>query len=98
MRTKDKSIRVLYSFPHKIGAARICSTAWHQVNGIARAGAEVTLLTASICKPIAEAVRVKPTLARGRLRIPNKLFRGTTYLELHDYIVARHLPRMLDQI
>ena len=26
-------VRVLYSFPHKIGADRICMIAWHQVEG-----------------------------------------------------------------
>jgi len=33
-----KPIRVLYSFPHKLGADRICYTAWQQVNGLAAAG------------------------------------------------------------
>ena len=31
-------IRVLQSFPHKIGAARICTTAWHEAAGVAAAG------------------------------------------------------------
>jgi len=35
-----KPIRVLYSFPNKLGGARICYTAWQQVNGLAAAGAE----------------------------------------------------------
>lgn len=32
------NIRVLYSFPHKLGADRICYTAWQQINGLAGAG------------------------------------------------------------
>ena len=34
-------VRVLYSFPHKLGADRICYTAWQQVNGLSAAGAQV---------------------------------------------------------
>lgn len=98
MTVQNKPIRVLYSFPHKLGAGRICSTAWHQVNGIAQAGAKVTVLSASICKPVSDAVHVRPTLARGRFRIPNRLFRGTSYFELHDHIVARRLEQMKGQI
>jgi len=39
MQAEGKQIRVLYSFPHKLGADRICTTAWHQVDGLAAAGA-----------------------------------------------------------
>ena len=38
--SKDR-IRVLYSFPHKLGAGRICYTAWQQVRGLAAVGADV---------------------------------------------------------
>ena len=41
MTPDPKPIRVLYSFPHKLGADRICYTAWQQVNGLAAAGADV---------------------------------------------------------
>src|SRR5690606_1151066 len=33
----SEPVRVLYSFPHKLGAGRICHTAWQQVNGLAAA-------------------------------------------------------------
>ena len=36
--------RVLQSFPHKIGAARICTTAWYQAAGAAEAGADLFLV------------------------------------------------------
>ena len=39
---RKAALRVLYSFPGKIGADRIDSTAWHQVSGLANAGAELT--------------------------------------------------------
>jgi hypothetical protein len=50
MPVRNGTVRVLYSFPHKLGAARICTTAWYQVKGIAAAGAKVTVYTGSICR------------------------------------------------
>jgi len=36
-------IRVRYSFPHKLEAAQKRTTAFHQTEGLAAAGAEVTV-------------------------------------------------------
>ena len=47
-------IRVLYSFPHKLGAGRICDTAWKQVDGLAAAGAEVLVFPGALHRPVAE--------------------------------------------
>jgi len=63
-------VRVLYSFPHKLGADRICYTAWQQVNGLTAAGAEVLVFAGAIHRPIPPSVKVRPTLARGKIRIP----------------------------
>jgi glycosyltransferase involved in cell wall biosynthesis len=93
-----RPVRVLYSFPHKIGAERICNTAWQLVNGLARAGAEVRLLTASICRPLPSNVRVSTTLAWGRLRIPYKLIGHSRAWALHDTIVAGKLRRLSGKI
>jgi hypothetical protein len=38
-------IRVLYSFPHRLGDQRIFLTAWQQVEQVSTAGAEVTVLS-----------------------------------------------------
>ena len=57
-------VRVLYSFPHKLGAERICYTAWQQVNGLAAAGADV--LVAGSTSIFAQG-RVSPE-AIGRMR------------------------------
>jgi hypothetical protein len=46
----NKRVRVLYSFPNKLGAARICYTAWQQVNGLAAAGADVTVFTGGLLR------------------------------------------------
>src|ERR1039458_4319035 len=66
-------MRVLYSFPHKIGADRICYTAWQQVRGLAAAGADVLLFPGAVSRVLPASVEVEPTLSRGKLRIPYKL-------------------------
>jgi glycosyltransferase involved in cell wall biosynthesis len=90
--------RVLYSFPHKIGAGRICSTAWYQVAGLAEAGADVTVMTGVVHRPLPSGVRVRTTLARGRWRVPYGTVGPMRALALHDRIVARELPRLAGQI
>jgi len=91
-------IRVLYSFPHKIGADRICYTAWQQVSGLSKAGADVLLFPGVLHKPLPEKVRVRQTLARGRLRIPYKLMGTMRACTLHDHIAARRLRKLVGQI
>jgi len=93
-----KPLRVLYSFPLKLGARRICTTAWHQVDGLAAAGADVTVFPASICRPLPANVKVRPTLARGKFRIPNRILSRTLYANLHDWIVSRRIEKMAGQI
>ena len=84
-------IRVLYSFPHRIGAGRICYTAWEQVNGVVQAGVDVLLHPASAARSLPEVVPVRPTLARGGLRVPFRAVGQLRALEWHDRIVARRL-------
>jgi glycosyltransferase involved in cell wall biosynthesis len=91
-------IRVLYSFPHKLGADRICYTAWQQVNGLASAGAKLLVFPGAQSRPVPVGVRVKPTLARGKMRIPYKLIGSKRAFALHDAIVARRLRRLAGQV
>jgi glycosyltransferase involved in cell wall biosynthesis len=91
-------VRVLYSFPHKLGADRICHTAWQQVNGVADAGAEVVAFPGVLHQPLHPSVRVHPTLARGRARLPYQLLGSVRTLALHDYIVARRLEKLGSEI
>ncbi len=95
---EPERVRVLYSFPHKIGAARICTTAWYQVAGVAAAGAEVLVFPGAIHKPLPSGIRVRPTLGRGRLRIPYRLLGRLRALELHDRIVARRLGGIAQEV
>jgi glycosyltransferase involved in cell wall biosynthesis len=102
--TRNKSygkcdrIRVLYSFPHKIGADRICYTAWQQVNGLAAAGAELFVMPGVLHRPLPEGVKVQPTLALGKLRVSYKLMGTMRACALHDYIVSRRLEQLAGQV
>ncbi|HUH81170.1 MAG TPA: glycosyltransferase family 4 protein [Solirubrobacteraceae bacterium] len=90
--------RVLHSFPHKIGAARICDTAWHEVVGVDEAGGRQTVYTGVVHRPLPAGVEVHTTLARGRWRIPYRVLGHDRALRLHDRIVARALPGLRDRI
>jgi glycosyltransferase involved in cell wall biosynthesis len=87
-------IRVLYSFPHKLGADRICTTAWHQVHGLIQAGAEVVVFPGAISRPLPPGATARTTLAKGRIRIPYRVLGSMRAFALHDYIVARRLERL----
>jgi glycosyltransferase involved in cell wall biosynthesis len=95
---KTDQVRVLYSFPHKLGADRICHTAWQQVNGMAAAGADVLLYPGALSRPAPPGVRVQPTLAKGKLRIPYKVLGSMRAFALHDYIVSRRLEKLAGQV
>ncbi len=92
------SARILHSFPHKIGASRICDTAWHEVVGVHEAGGRQLLYTGVVHRPLPDEVEIKTTLSRGRWRIPYRVIGHTRALMLHDRIVARALPGLRDRI
>ena len=89
---------MLFSFPLRPGADRICGIAWQQVNGLAAAGADVLVFPASISKPVRPDVRVSSTLARGELRLPYKIVGTMRACALHDRIVARRLKKLAGKI
>ncbi len=94
----SKPVRVLYSFPHKLGASRICYTAWQQVNGLAAAGADVRVHATALARPVPPGVHVETTLSRAGLRLPVRVLGPFATLALHDYIVARRLRKLADQV
>lgn len=97
-RGSAEPVRVLYSFPHKLGADRICYTAWQQVNGLASAGAKLLVHPGAQARPVPVGVTVNCTLARGRLRLPYSLIGSRRAFALHDRIVARRLRQLAGQV
>ena len=94
----NRPVRVLYSFPHHLGALRICYAAWQHVCGLAEAGAEVLAYPGVLHRALPDTVKVRPTLSRGKLRIPYKLLGRLGACDLHDRIVARRLPSLVGKI
>lgn len=98
MPDRNGTVRVLYSFPHRLGAARICTTAWHQVKGIAAAGADVTVYAGSLSREVPKSVRVRTTLAWNKVRLPYRLLGSRRACALHDWLVARKLKTLAGQV
>lgn len=95
---KSNPVRVLYSFPLRLGADRICYTAWQQVNGLAAAGADLLVMPASLARPVPSGVRVSPTLAMGNFRLPYRLVGTMRAVAIHDRIVARRIEKLVGKI
>lgn len=86
-------MRVLFSFPHALGAPGIGWTAWNQVDGLARLGHDVHVVAASVARPLPENVRVTQTLAvRGR-RIPHRALGRDRAFAWHDQLAAQLVTR-----
>jgi glycosyltransferase involved in cell wall biosynthesis len=86
-------MRVLYSFPHALGAPGIGWTAWNQVDGLVRAGHEVHAVAASVRRPIHGAASVTTSLAAGRLRLPHRAIGRDRALAWHDLVARSVLAR-----
>src|SRR6267378_1681696 len=98
MSRKEKPIRALYSFPHKLGADRICYTAWQQLKGLSKAGVEVLAIVGVLQRGAPPDVSVKTTLAYGKIRLPYKVLGRIRPFALHDWLVARQLDALKDKI
>jgi len=96
--TSNNKLRVLYSFPLRLGADRICYTAWQQINGLAAAGVEPLVFPASLGRPVPSTVRISPTLGRGNFRLPYRIIGTMRAVALHDRIVARRVEKLAGQI
>ena len=91
---RNDRVRVLYSFPLRLGADRICYTAWQQVNGLAAAGADLLVFPASLGRPVPAGVKVLSTLAWGNVRLPYRVVGTARAVALHDRIVARRIEKL----
>jgi glycosyltransferase involved in cell wall biosynthesis len=86
------AMRILYSFPHALGAPGIGTTAVNQVLGLLQRHNDVRVISASIHKnsTFPEA-RVATTMVVGGIRIPHKVLGLDRTMALHDRRVARYL-------
>src|SRR5207248_2250407 len=66
--------------------------------GLARAGADILAFPGVLHKPVHANVRVRQTLARGKVRISYRLVGDLRALALHDRIVSRRLEKLAGQI
>lgn len=78
--------------------SRICTIAWYEIDSVAEAGAKMLVLTGDSVRPFLRPVQVEKTLAWGRLRLPYRLLGTRRMCMLHDWVVARKLPRLAGQI
>ena len=95
---EPRPLRVLYSFPHRIGAGRIALTAWHQAAGASVAGADVRVDAASFTVPLPETVASHTTLSPFGLRVPFRVVGDMRMFALHDRIVARRLRSLSGEV
>jgi len=98
MSQDNERIRVLYSFPHRLGADRICTTAWYQVYGLAKEGADVLVCPGALSRPLPKNIRIIPTLAWGKIRLPYRIIGSMRAFALHDYIISRRIEKLAGQI
>ncbi|MBN9311276.1 glycosyltransferase family 4 protein [Devosia sp.] len=84
-------MRVLYSFPYRIGRTGVGHTAWQQVNHLARDGVSVVLYCGKVERDLPPSVEVHENLVLGRLKLPMRLLGPMGTPLLHDLEVARYL-------
>jgi glycosyltransferase involved in cell wall biosynthesis len=89
-------VRVLYSFPDRVGAPGIGSTAYQQVKALAAAGAEVLLHCTTLERELPPAVDVTETMRLFGRRIPHRALGISRSYRRHDAQVARALRRRDD--
>src|SRR4051794_39790132 len=84
-------MRVLYSFPTRLGTPGIGTTAWYQVTGLAEHGVDVTVVCATNERPFETGVRVIETLRPLGLKIPFRALGFERAVALHDRLAASRL-------
>jgi glycosyltransferase involved in cell wall biosynthesis len=86
-------MRVLYSFPHPLGSPGIGTTALAQVDSLAAAGVEVTVMCTSVERAPAAGVGVVTTMVVAGRRVPHRVLGVERTWAYHDRRVARLLER-----
>lgn len=82
-------VRILYSFPHRLGDPGIGTTAAEQVRGLVDGGHDVSVYSMSAALSPEGTSRHINTMAIGRRRIPRRFLGFDRALAYHDWTVAR---------
>jgi D-inositol-3-phosphate glycosyltransferase len=85
-------MRIIYSIPHPLGSKGIGTTAWHHVDSLARAGADVTAVCTRLNRTFDEDLSVQVVETLGPIR-PRMIGMTNTY-RLHDLRTARLVRRL----
>lgn len=88
---RREELRVLYSFPYRLGMSGIGTTAWHQAQGLASLRVRLRVVCPNLARPLSPAIDVAENLTLGPLRVPQRLVGKARALAWHD----RHAARML---
>lgn len=81
-------MRILYSYPLRLGVQGIGATAWYQVDGLIKRGHEVDVMCASCERRLAGEVGVLETLKPFGIRLPLKVIGRANATRIHDMRVA----------
>jgi glycosyltransferase involved in cell wall biosynthesis len=87
-------MRVLFSFPHALGAPGIGWTAHNQVIGLISRGHEVHVVAASIARAVPGAASVTTSLTIARRRVPHRAIGRDRAFRWHDSVAARVVRRV----
>ncbi len=98
MSDRNERVRVVYSFPLRLGADRICYTAWQQVNGLAAAGADLLVFPASLGRPVPRGCKFPRRWPEGNCASRTGSSARCGQCALHDHIVARRIEKLAGQI
>lgn len=94
-------MRVLLSFPTRIGTVGIGTTAWYQATGLARRGAEVHLICGSVERALPGVHVRRETMRLAGQKVPYRLVGHDRATAWHDRCVARTIlcdPRGFDVV
>lgn len=87
-------MKILYSFPHPIGAPGIGTTAMQEVLGLLDRGHDVTVIATSAHSPSHALPKLISTMVIGGVRVPHRVLGMDNTMAYHDHRVASHLKRM----
>jgi glycosyltransferase involved in cell wall biosynthesis len=90
-------LRILYSFPLRVGSVGPGMTAWHHVTGLIGQSVQVYLCAASCERKIRGLKGLNETLVSLGIKLPVRLIGRRRAMEIHDRKVAKTLYQIQDR-